>query len=107
MKNPMLITKTKSLFAKNTYTIKDAENRILNVMYYEDPSSENYRVMAENLERIRKAEGVNQHPILTEFGKGVLAGATSLAGIKAIVHAEDTMILSSKAMQFVPKLKIF
>jgi len=101
-----VLTNIARTFEKDSYTDKEVEDRILSVLAYEDPASEDFAKMADNLEKVRKARSYNRHPVLTELGNGCIAVIGSIGGILIITHAEEVQILTSKAMQYLIKPKI-
>lgn len=107
MNNPMLITKLVSNFTKTEFRADDVEAQYLSALYWIDPESEKAQAVMDNYEKFRKARGVNQHPVFTEIGKGIISGAISLVGILLIIDFEKEGVLTSKAIQFIPKPKIF
>lgn len=76
-------------------------NRVLLHMTELEPTSAEYKKAVENLEVLRKAQSYDKDQHLSR--DAILASATSIGGIVAILHFEKLGIVTSKAFGLIVK----
>lgn len=86
-----------------TLRLNAAVNRILIDMQEADPNSEQYKELLTNLERLTTLRS-NGTP--SGFSRDtMLTVAANIVGILIIVGYEQTHVISSKGLGFLPKMK--
>ena len=83
---------------KRTLLEKEIDN-ILKTMLTMDAGSEEYTVMAENLERLYKLKAVDSTNKVSADTMALIAG--NLLGLALIMSFEKTNIITTKALGFV------
>lgn len=88
-------------FKKNKHTIDKEIDSLLNEMSNFDPMSNEYKILAENVERLAKAKSYDKQRYFDKTT--VLYVMGSLMGIAMIVGYEKAGVITSKALGFVLK----
>lgn len=69
------------------------------------PGTPQYEAVFADYCTIRKIENENKNAKFKISGDVLIAAGCNLACVYMIVHAEETMAVVSKALQFIPKFK--
>lgn len=73
-----------------------------------DPASEEYTAAVKNLETLCRLRDANKAPARPKIDPNVLiSGGFSAASLWSIVNAERVGVIASKAVSFVPKVRLF
>ena len=83
--------------------IDEAIKQLVIKMSLEEPDSDEYRKIAENIRILEEAKA-NEKPWIS--GDAVFGGLMSLGGIVLILNFEKMGVVASKAMTLLPKIKL-
>lgn len=73
-----------------------------------DPASEEYTVAVKNLETLCRLRDANKPSPRPRIDPNVLiSGGFSAASLWSIVNAERVGVIASKAVSFIPKIRLF
>lgn len=86
---------------RNKFTIDKEIDNLLQKMSGLDPVSEEYKILAENVERLAKAKSYDKQRYFDKTTMLYVAG--NLMGIAMIVGYEKAGVVTSKALGFVLK----
>lgn len=79
-------------------------DRVLKEAEYLNPNSDDYSVVAENIERLYKAKSCEKSRTVSPDTIAVIAG--NLLGIALILGYEQSHVITSKALGFVLKGRV-
>jgi len=88
---------------EETPLLKESE-RVLSLMTALSPATAEYAAMATQYDKLCEAESRKKERRVSLDTIAIIAA--NLVGIVLIMHYEQVHVLSSKAVSFVPKLKI-
>lgn len=90
---------------KKKLSVKKEIISLLEAMKKVDKTSNEYTSMAKNLETLCSASEKGSKNKSGLIGP-IVAGVFSLAGIILVIYGEETRILTSKALGFIPKGRV-
>jgi hypothetical protein len=96
-----------NLFTKkdtNDANLQDEINSILEEMASEQPDTDKYSREADNLEKVCRAKSY-EHNSPIDINT-IITAAASLGGIVLILNYEKLGVVTSKALSFIPKLRV-
>lgn len=91
-------------FKKDRANIEDEIESVLEQMAPMDPTSKEYTVAAENLEKLLKARSYGSKKEISPDTIAMIVA--NLAGIALILSFEKLNVISTKALGFVPKIRV-
>ena len=88
---------------KRTKLEKEIEH-LFDALEWCDPTSEDYAIIADNLDRLYKAKGNEQNRFVSPDTYAIIAG--NLVGILLILGYEQINVITTKALGFVIKGRV-